>query len=245
MPGKRNHIAVGVLFAIQGGRAGDAQALGATDFAPDIGVLAHHFDEQAELGAIDWLGHVGAAHVIDHHGRRQCREKVVQLGQIHCLKINDHVPAERCNAIRDLEQHFTRREISQTPDEVKARTAHTGSVHLLQLSIGHIAVDGSHTTGLVVGGLQRINQCAVVGAVAGRLHDHIFIEPQVVAQCKKLILAGIAGRVFAFRRVGEQVAGAKHVAVRIHCANRKFEGRFAGPGVPVEPAGSFGEAVAC
>ena len=48
-PGKRNHVAVGVLLTSQGLGAGDRQALGATYLAPHIGVFAH------ELLELDWL----------------------------------------------------------------------------------------------------------------------------------------------------------------------------------------------
>jgi hypothetical protein len=55
--------------------------------------------------------------------------------------------------------------------------------------------------------LQRIDQRAVVGAVAGGLHDHVLVEAQVVAQREQLLLAGVARRVLALGRVGNCAPG--------------------------------------
>ena len=50
---------------------------------------------------------------------------------------------------------------------------------------------------------------AVVGAVAGRLHDHVAREAEKIAQRAQLFLRRVAGRVFALGRVRELRAGPK------------------------------------
>ena len=45
-----------------------------------------------------------------------------------------------------------------------------------------LLADEGDALGLAVGGDQRIDQRAVVGVVAGRLHDHVLVEAEEVAQ---------------------------------------------------------------
>ena len=78
---------------------------------------------------------------------------------------------------------------------------------------------------------------AVVGAVAGRLDDDVAVEAEEVAQREQLLLAGVDRRVLALRRVGEDVAGAEHVAVGVDRAGRRDVGRLAGVRVEREPVG--------
>ena len=54
------------------------------------------------------------------------------------------------------------------------------------------------------------------------------VETQVVAQCEQLILAGVAGRVLALGREGEDVARTEDVAVRVDGARREDERRRRG-----------------
>ena len=51
--------------------------------------------------------------------------------------------------------------------------------------------------------------------MAARLHDHVSLEAQEVAQLEKRFLRCIAGRVFALRRVREHLARSKYVAMGI------------------------------
>ena len=65
------------------------------------------------------------------------------------------------------------------------------------------APDGGDAARLAAGRLERIDHRAVVGAVAGGLHDDVAREAEVVAQREQLLLARVAGRVLALGRVGE------------------------------------------
>ena len=200
-----------------------------------------NFSNSANCGPSTGSAHIGAAHVVHHHGGGQRGEEVPQLGQVHRLEIDHHMPAQLGDAAGDLHQLVLGREVHQALDEVEAHAAHTGVVHGLQFVVGHAALDGGHAARLAVAVHQRIDHGAVVGAVAGGLHDHVARKTQVVAQRKELRLGGVAGRVLALGRVGELGAGAEHVAVRVHRAGRHLEGRLARAGVPVQPAGGFGE----
>ena len=56
---------------------------------------------------------------------------------------------------------------------------------------------------LVVGIFERIDHRPVVLAVAARLHDHVLVEAEEVAQREQLFLGRVAGRVFALGREGK------------------------------------------
>ena len=84
---------------------------------------------------------------------------------------------------------------------------------------------------------ERVDHRAVVGAVAGGLHDDVAREAEVVAQCEELRLAGVARRVLALGRERELRARAEHVAMRIDAARRRREARLRRTCVPIEPAG--------
>ncbi len=146
--GERHHVAIGpmlqIRLALQRLRAGDRQPLGATDLAPDVGVLAHELHEQLELRPVHRQAHVGPAHVIDDHGRGQRGEEIPQLGQVDGLEVDHHVPAERGNARGDLHQLVPGREIDQALDEVEAHAAHPCRVHGLQVGIADRALDRRH-----------------------------------------------------------------------------------------------------
>jgi hypothetical protein len=73
---------------------------------------------------------------------------------------------------------------------------------------------------------ERVDERTVVVAVAGRLHDDVALEPEVVAQREQLFLRGIAGRVLALGRIGEGIARPEYVAVRIHGPGRHRETRL-------------------
>ena len=91
-------------------------------------------------------------------------------------------------------------------------------VQLLQLAIGDAALHGGHAARAAVRRAAGIDHRAVVGAVAGGLHDHVAREAEVVAQREQLRLAGVARRVLALGRVRKLLAGAEHVAVRVDAA---------------------------
>ena len=63
--------------------------------------------------------------------------------------------------------------------------------------------DGRHAARPAAGRLERIDERAIVAAVAGRLHDHVPGETEVIAQREQLLLRRVAGRVLPLGRVGE------------------------------------------
>ena len=115
-------------------RARARQTLGTAHLGPEVRVLAHQLHEQLEPGRSQRLRHVRPAHVIDDHDRRQRSEEVVQLRQILRFEVDDDVPAERLDALGDLDQHLARRDIDQPLDEIEAHAAHAGCIELAQLA---------------------------------------------------------------------------------------------------------------
>src|SRR5512145_2814584 len=84
---------------------------------------------------------------------------------------------------------------------------------------------------------QCIDERTVVGAMAGRLHDHIARESEVITQGEELLLARVTRRVLALRCVREKAPRSEHVAMRVHRAFWRPEVWFRRIGVPVEPTG--------
>jgi hypothetical protein len=110
--------------------------------------------------------------------------------------------------------------------EVEAHAANAGGVQRLQLRIADAALHGGNAARSSACGAQRIDDGGIVRAMTCRLHDHVAREAEMIAQRKQLVLRGVARRVLALRRERKGVAGAEHVAVRIHRAFGQFEARL-------------------
>ena len=76
--------------------------------------------------------------------------------------------------------------------------------------------------------------------MAGRLHDHVLIEAEKVAQREQLLLGRIAGRVFALGRVGKRRFRAEHMAMRIDRTRRWLVFRLRRIGMKRDVAGAHG-----
>ena len=117
--------------------------------------------------------------------------------------------------------HVLRRRIDQPLDEIEAHALHAGAVQLLELLVGEALVDEGDALRLAVRRHQRIDQRAVVGVVAGRLHDHVLVEAEEVAALEQRLLRRVARRVLALRRERKLRLRPEHVAVRIDRAGRR------------------------
>ena len=168
----------------------------------------------------------GRAHVIDDDGRRKLFQERDQAFKILRLEIDDDMPAERGDLLGDGEEDLPRGVVDEALDEIEAHAAHAGLVHRLQFVHGNVGADRGDTAGLAAGGDQGIDECAVIAPVAGRLDDDVALEAEIIAQFEQLLLRRVAGRVFAFRRVGEFVGGAEDMAMRIHGTGMRHESRF-------------------
>jgi hypothetical protein len=73
---------------------------------------------------------------------------------------------------------------------------------------------------------ERIDQRAIVGAMAGRLHDDIARKAEMIAQREQLRLRRIAWSIFALGRVWKLAARAEYVTVRVDAARRHLEARL-------------------
>jgi len=133
------------------------------------------------------------------------------------------------------------REVHLAFDEVEAHAADAGCVQVLKFAIGDAAPDRGNAARLAAAVDAGIGHRAVVGAVAGGLHDHVARKTQVVAQGVELGFRSVAWRVLALGRKRKLLAGAEDMAVRIDAACGQLETGFAGTGGPVHPARRFGE----
>ena len=211
-----DEIAIGIALAVQRRRAGDRQTLGARDLGPDVGVLAHEFEEQRELRAVDRLRHVGAPHVVDDDRRRQGGEEIPELGQIRRLEIDHDMPAELRDAAGDLHQLVLRREVDEPLDEVEAHAAHAGVVQALQLLV---ADPPRRTVATPRARPALARQASTIARLSAPWQvactTTLREKPSQSRSAKSSRLARVAGRVFALRRVGELGARPEDVAMRV------------------------------
>ncbi len=150
------------------------------------------------------------------------------------------MPAQGRDLLGHLQQHFARGEIHQPLEEVEPHPAHAGGVQRLQLGVGDIGLHRGHALGLAAGGLQCIDQRAVIGAMTSGLDDDVALEAQEIAQGEQLFLGRVAGGVFALGRIGEDRGRAEHVAVRVHRPRRRPVGGLGGIGVERQVVGVHG-----
>jgi hypothetical protein len=110
--GERHDVAVGGLLAVAApsGRS-PSQALGQLTLLQTLGCSRMNFRNSANSGPSTGLRHVGPAHVVDHHRGGQRGEEVPQLGQVDGLEVDHHVPAQRADAVGDLQQFVLGREV--------------------------------------------------------------------------------------------------------------------------------------
>ena len=111
--------------------------------------------------------------MVDDDGGRQGGEEVPKLRQIDGLEIDDDVPAELGDAPGDLHQLVFRGEVDQALDEIEADAADAGVMERLKLVVRNAAPHGRHAARAPAARNARVDHGAVVGAVAGRLHDHV------------------------------------------------------------------------
>ena len=94
-------------------------------------------------------------------------------------------------------------EFDQPLDEVEAHALHPGAVHPLSSSSVTSSPTKATPLALLFECVQRVDHRAVVRVVAGRLHDHVLVEAEEVAQREQLLLRRVARRVLALRREGK------------------------------------------
>ena len=80
-----------------------------------------------------------------------------------------------------------RHTVDQSLDEVEAHPAHTGSVQVGEVGIRHIAAHRGHPASAAFAAAQRVDESAVVGAVAGGLHDDVPVESELITQREELV----------------------------------------------------------
>src|SRR6202035_2148263 len=106
----------------------------------------------------------------------------------------------------------------------------------LQFGVGHVAPDGRDAARSALARKQGVDHRAVVGAMTGRLHDHVAIESEVITQREQLRLARVARVVFALGRIRKLGPRPEHMAMRVDGSTGKRKAGLARPLVPVEPA---------
>src|SRR6516225_7170597 len=115
----------------------------------------HQALEEREVRAVDRLGHVGPAHVVDDDDRGQGREQVPALGQVGGFEVHDDMPAELGYQVNQAPVVLVRLGVGQAPDEVEADAPDAGRVHVGELGPGDAWFYRGDATGAVVGGEQR------------------------------------------------------------------------------------------
>ena len=122
-------------------------------------------------------------------------------------------------------------EFDEALDEIETDAFHTGFVQIFQLGVGDFFADEGNTLSFAVGMNERVDQRAIVRVMTGRLHDHVLVEAEKIAQRKQFFLWRIAGRVFPFRRERKRRLRTEHMAMRVDRARRRLVFRLRRIGV--------------
>ena len=85
------------------------------------------------------------------------------------------------DALGDLLEFVLRREVDQPLDEIEPHPTHARLVQALQFRVGDVPPDGRDSARPAVARDERVDHGAIVGAVAGRLHDHVASKAETVA----------------------------------------------------------------
>ena len=161
--------------------------------------------------------------MVDHHGGGQRGEERLEIRQVRHFEIHNDMPAERRHPGGDPLQDVARGDIDQAAHEIEPHAAHAGSIHGLELGVGHLFAHEGDALGAALRGFERVHHGAVVLAVTAGLHDHVLVEAEKVPQREQLFLRRIAWGVFALRRIGEFGLRPEHMAMRVNRARRRLE----------------------
>ena len=97
------------------------------------------------------------------------------------------MPAPLIDPLGNLKQFISGSEVNEPFDKVESDATNTGLVHRLQLNISDVASNGRNATRTTTTVLESIQHGPIVGAMTGRLHDHIAGDAQMVAQREELL----------------------------------------------------------
>ena len=159
------------------------------------------------------------------------------------LEIDHDVPAELGDARGDALHHVLGRRVDQPLDEVEAHALDARTIKRLEVVVREALVDERHPLGPAVRAFERIDQRPVIGVVAGRLHDDVLVEAEVVPECEQLFFRSVARGVFALRRERKRRLRPEHVAMRTDRAGRRLVRRLRRVGMKRDVAGTHGHAM--
>ena len=155
-------------------------------------VRAHEAHEALELRAIDGLAHIGPAHVIDDHAVGSEAKNGSSSGSSCASKYTTTCQPSGAMRACDLEQSS----VGVTSTSRLTKLKRTPRTPASCSSAARASVTSRFTVATPrarsVRAAQRVDQRAVVRAVAGGLHDHVALEAQEIAQREQLFLRRVA-----------------------------------------------------
>jgi hypothetical protein len=119
--------------------------------------------------------------VAEHDVHREAGEGAVEIGKLVRMHQEFHVPAERCNAQRQLLQHVHRQRAWLAVlhvHDIDAHPAHAGGIELFQFRDRYILGDHCDAAEATAGGLHRFQHHGVVGPVDAGLHQHCVLHAE-------------------------------------------------------------------
>src|SRR5690606_3958119 len=133
------------------------------------------------------------------------------------------MPAERTNALGNLQQLSLGGEVHQAFQEIETNAAYTGFVEVLELGIADVARYRGHTARAASARAAGVGHRAIVRAVTRGLDYHVAGEPKIVAQRVELGFACVAGGVLALGGGWEVRSRPEHVAVGSYRGRRQLK----------------------
>ncbi|MNS84617.1 hypothetical protein D3C72_1184500 [compost metagenome] len=155
----------------------------------------------------------------ERHGQRQQARQ--QVGQHRPVHVQAQVPAQRRDQGDHVVEHGRVRRAAQVRHEVEARGAHAAIMQLLDAGRRSIRPQQGHAAIAPAALRQRIQQGAVVRAVAVGLHHHRALDAQVRMQRGHGRVRRIGRRVRPALGIREHIARPEHMAVRVASARRQ------------------------
>ena len=175
-------------------------------------------EQSRDRGAVRPGGQVQPGQVVDDHRDREPPDQVGVPGDIGAVQVDLGVPAQVRDQPDGAPDRGRGRRGSQVREEVQPEAAHPGVVQPLDLGPRGGGPDQRHTAVPAGPGGQRVEQRAMIGAVARGLDDDGALEAEVPVQRGQLPGRHVWRGERAARGVREPGRRAEHVAVRVTAA---------------------------
>ncbi|MNT28652.1 hypothetical protein D3C72_1643550 [compost metagenome] len=159
-----------------------------------------------------------------HRQRQQARQ---QFGQHRAIHMQAQMPAQRRDQRDHVIEHSRIGRAAQVRHEIEPRRAHAALVQLPDAGFGRSGAQQRNAAIAAAALRQRVQQGAMVSAMAIGLHHHGALHAQARMQRRHPGVRRVRRRIRPALRIREYVAWSEDMTMRVACARRQ---RMAGTG---------------